>query len=183
MTGANSVPRSSGEALFWHARASNAVWLVPLLLLTSMTLLLVGLGTPVIRIEKFLFFDDEYSVAGGIAKLFEHGNVVLGGVVLLFSMVFPVLKLAAVAWAWVWPLSAAARRRLLHWTGLLGRWSMLDVFVVAVIVVLLQSSFLARAEPRPGIYVFAAAIVMSMLSALLVEHLASRYDSDVESID
>ena len=50
----------------------------------------------------------------------------------------------------------------------------------AVIGVLLQSSFLGRAEPRPGIYIFAAAIALSMLSALLVEHLASRYDGDLE---
>ena len=180
MTEADSDAPARGEALWWQARASNAAWIVPLVLLAAVTLLLMGLSTPVVRIEKFFFFDDEYSVVGGIANLFDHGNPALATIVLLFSIVFPVLKLAAVAWAWVWPLEIDARRRLLRWTALLGRWSMLDVFVVAVIVVLLQSSFLGRAEPRPGIYIFAAAIALSMLSALLVEHLASRYDGVLE---
>ncbi len=184
MTEADEAVRATdSEALWWQARDSNAVWIVPLVLLTATTLLLVGLSTPVIRIEKFYFFNDEYSIAGGIANLFDHGNVALGLIILLFSIVFPVLKLAAVGWAWVWPLEVDARRRLLRWTALLGRWSMLDVFVVAIIVVLLQSSFLGSAEPRPGLYVFAVAIVLSMLSALLVEHLASRYDGDLKRRD
>ena len=53
----------------------------------------------------------------------------------------------------------------------LSKWSMLDVFVVAVIVVMLEGSLLSDADARPGLFLFAASVV---LSTLAVQRLKSR---------
>ena len=63
---------------------------------------------------------------------------------------------------------------ILHWLGLLGKWSMLDVFIVAIMIVLVKLGPLARVEPRSGVYVFAAAIGMSMLTTMYIDHLARQ---------
>jgi paraquat-inducible protein A len=58
---------------------------------------------------------------------------------------------------------------------MLGKWSMLDVFVIAVTIVIVKvgGSF-AKAEPRPGLYVFSLAVFLSMILTGRVHKLAAR---------
>jgi paraquat-inducible protein A len=75
---------------------------------------------------------------------------------------------------WLIPLQEQQRTAVLHWLGLLGKWSMLDVFVVAILIVLVKLGPMARVEPRAGVYVFAWAILASMLTTMYVDRLARR---------
>ena len=68
--------------------------------------------------------------------------------------------------ALVWNLetqSSAAHRRHLRWLAEYSKWSMLDVFVVALLVVSVKLGALAQAHVREGIYFFAASVVLTML--------------------
>ena len=89
-------------------------------------------------------------------------------------MVFPFAKLATLAFIWFRPLTERERVDALRWLELLGKWSMLDVFVVAILIVAAKLRDLTQVQPRIGIYLFALAIVLSMLSTMRVKQLAKK---------
>jgi paraquat-inducible protein A len=95
-------------------------------------------------------------------------------IVFFFSIIFPFVKLAALSVIWYIRLPEERRAWILHWLGLLGKWSMLDVYVVAILIVLVKLGPLAKVEPRIGVYLFAAAIGASMLTTMHLDRLARK---------
>ena len=167
------MARGSGPRQALSARHPRHRFAVPAALVGSTALLLVGLSLPLMHARQ-MFWKSSYSVWAGVVELWRQGEAALAIIVFFFSMVFPSIKLTALAVIWFARLPDAGRSRLLHWLGALGKWSMLDVFVVAILIVLVKLGPLANVEPRVGVYVFAAAIVSSMLTAMHVERLAKR---------
>ncbi len=108
-----------------------------------------------------------YSIWGGIVSLWRDGNVVLAPVVFLFSIVFPVAKLVLLGWVIATSRRGVARGRweLVEWLRWLGKWSMLDVLIIALFVGSIRIG-LATASSLVGIHVFSAAIVLSMLASV-----------------
>ena len=107
---------------------------------------------------------------GGIRDLATAGLWPLALLVLLASIIVPALKLASLGWCLVAIRSRSARllrqRTALHrFVKYIGRWSNIDVFVVALVVALVQFGFLATIEPGPGIASFAAVVVLTMIAA------------------
>ncbi|HEX9780986.1 MAG TPA: paraquat-inducible protein A [bacterium] len=140
-------------------------------LLGSAGLLAGGLTLPILHTRQLIFWQETYSVWTGILDLWKLGEHVLAIVVFLFSMVFPIAKLLALTYVWYWRLHEEPRARLLHRLGMLGKWSMMDVFVVAILIVLVKVGSLAKVEPRLGVYLFASAILLSMLTTSYVDRL------------
>jgi len=145
---------------------------VPVMILLSVGLLLMGLSRPLMKVEKMVFWKNEYSVLQGVKSLWEQNQYALATILFFFSIVFPMVKLASLALIWYVPLREQKRQSALHWLGLLGKWSMLDVFVVAILIVLVKLGPLAKIEPQRGLYWFAAAILVSMITSMYVERLA-----------
>jgi paraquat-inducible protein A len=106
--------------------------------------------------------------------LWEQDQFVLAIIVFFFSIVFPLGKLATLALLWFTPLAEQKRQTVLHWLGILGKWSMLDVFVVAILIVLVKLGPLASVQPQRGVYWFAAAIVLSLITSMYVDSLARK---------
>lgn len=149
---------------------------VPLLILLSFVLLLIALSMPLMKVEKMVLWKNEYSVIGGVKGLWEQGQYVLASILFFFSVVFPICKLAMLGFLWFVRLAEQRRQMVLHWLGVLGKWSMLDVFVVAILIVLVKLGPLAKVEPQRGIYWFAAAIFLSMITSMYVDNLAQKQD-------
>ena len=145
-----------------------------MLILVSFALLLTGLSLPLMKVEKMVFWKNEYSVLKGVNSLWEQGQYLLAAILFFFSIVFPVVKLGALGLIWNVRLAEERRQTVLRWLGALGRWSMRDVFVVAILIVLVKLGPLAKVEPQVGVYVFCAAIVLSMLTSMYVERLAKK---------
>ena len=61
------------------------------------------------------------------------------------------------------------RTRLFRLTELIGRWSMIDVFVVAILAALVQLGSVAQIEPGLGATAFGATVIFTMLSALALD--------------
>lgn len=123
--------------------------------------------SPIMSVKTWVFFYKEVTIFQATTKLYEDGFLFLAGIVAVFAIAFPVLKLM-VLWAG-WMKSRAIEgpgslEGTLSIFDHLGKWSMLDVFVVAVVIVSTQSSLVADAEAHPGLYLFAASILMSMLA-------------------
>jgi paraquat-inducible protein A len=149
---------------------------VPLLILLSFVLLLIALSMPLMKVEKMVLWKNEYSVIAGVQGLWAQGQYVLASILFFFSIVFPMCKLAMLGFLWFVRLAEQRRQMVLHWLGVLGKWSMLDVFVVAILIVLVKLGPLAKVEPQRGIYWFAAAIFLSMITSMYVDNLAQKQD-------
>lgn len=141
----------------------KAKWL-RLYILAAACLLLIGLLSPIITLTKFMLVENTFSVLSGVIELLKEGKIFLFLLIAGFSIVLPILKL----WMLYRLVSKSAAmeesvRKLLHWMHLYGKWSMLDVFVVAILVVAVKLGAIADVEMRFGLYAFAASVLLTML--------------------
>ena len=148
------------------------------LLLLSAILLPLGLLLPALQTRE-VFWRDEHTILGFGLSLYEDGEFLLAGLLFGFSVVFPVAKLV-----WMTRLQfgriATVRPWRLSVLEMLGKWSLADVLVIALIVLSLRESLVFGARPLPGVFIFAAATVLAMLaSGRIVRQL--RYDASPPS--
>ena len=141
----------------------------------------VGLAAPIITLKKFVLIENTFSVLSGLLALLKGGQpflfVVIGG----FSVVLPVLKILLLDKLLRSGDSDLQRfERHLHWMHLYGKWSMLDVFVVAVLVAAVKLGAIASVELRFGLYSFAIAVLLTMYVTARVVSLASGPGRDAQ---
>lgn len=110
------------------------------------------------------------TILGGVAFLYGSGSWPLALIVLVASVMIPLGKLAALVYLLVTVqrgsvTSSHDRTRLYRMVKLIGRWSMLDVFVDTFTVALVQLQPLMSVEPGTGVLFFAAVVVLTMLAA------------------
>ena len=86
------------------------------------------------------------SIIGAVRHLYDVGSPIPATLILLFSVVVPLTKAALVAWA-VFVTDAARRLRTLRFVTAIAKWSMADVFVVALIIAYLAAE---ATQPPPG---------------------------------
>ncbi|MFN0006261.1 MAG: paraquat-inducible protein A [Planctomycetota bacterium] len=144
----------------------------PALLVLASVLLALGLCLPLMHVEKMLFWENSYSVVTGVFGLAQDGQYVLATVVFFWSVVFPIAKLALLYWLWFGRAGANQRASVLAWLDKLGKWSMLDVYIVAVLIVAVKLGPLAEVTVEPGLYVFGAAVLLSMIVGARIARLA-----------
>lgn len=138
-------------------------------------LLFVGLLAPIITLSKFVLIQNTFSVLSGVIELLREGQIFLFLLITGFSVVLPILKLM-VLYRLVGKNVVAKEKvkKLLHWMHLYGKWSMLDVFVVAVLVVAVKLGAIADVEMRYGLYAFAASVLLTMFITAQIAGLANH---------
>ena len=117
-----------------------------------------------------LFEHHTATIVGGAIELAEAGVLWVAIVILVASVGIPVAKFVAIAWL---ALSARRGSRTSQHTRLvlfeiveyIGRWSMIDVFVVAVLSALVHLGLVVSIEPGPAALAFAASVIFTMLAA------------------
>ena len=119
-----------------------------------------------------------YSVLSGIMTMIRGGNPGLGLLLLAFSAAFPTAKLAVMAWA-ASALGGGGTRGAGRWALALvhhaGKFSMLDVMVLAMIVIALKGlPGNTRVELGWGVWAFAASVVVSLIASILLQRLEKR---------
>ena len=165
-------PRGPERASLFHNFGFRFDVLAPLVLAT--VALPLGLLLPVVHFSWALKDDTTFTVLTGISDLVRSGHVFIGLLILTFSVIFPVGKLLALYGLWFVPLPAGPRGASLRWLEFLGKWSMLDVFVVGILIGTLKLGILSDATPRIGAYVFTGAVLLSMATTLRQSRLARR---------
>ena len=113
---------------------------------------------------------DSDTIIGGVVFLYTSGSWPLALIVLVASVIVPLGKLVALAYLLITVQrgslgSSRERARLYRMVGLVGRWSMLDVFVDTFTVALVQLQPLMSVEPGPGVLFFAGVVVLTMIAA------------------
>lgn len=137
-----------------------------LMLIVSSLLLALGLVLPIVETKLLGLFAKQHSLLGFGLGLASKGDLLLAVIVLNFSVVLPIAKLATVWRLHAGQLSLNSRR--LHLLEAIAKWSMLDVFVVALLIFSVKASGLATALAMPGLWTFAAAIVLGMVASARV---------------
>lgn len=110
------------------------------------------------------------TIVSGVVYLYQSGSWPLALIVLVASVMIPLGKLVALGYLLVTVQRGSAknnhdRTRLYRLIEFIGRWSMLDVFVDAFIVALVQLDPLMSVAPGPGVVFFMAVVVLTMLAA------------------
>lgn len=147
------------------ARARGWDRLVPAALVVALVLLAAGLTLPVMTVDKFFVFSSRFSILQSLEALWRSDEYFLFAAVALFSVAFPIAKLGTCLAIWCCADARDGRFAVLvTWIEQLGRWSMLDVFLIAILLILIRSGGVG-AHTEIGLYVFTAAVVTSMLAA------------------
>ncbi len=149
--------------------------LLGLLLLISSALLVAGWFMPVMTVRTLLVFYDEVSIIQGTLRMIESGDYLLVAIIIVFTIVFPVCKLILAFLVWRRldrPHSGLGQA--LRLVELFSKWSMLDVFVVALVVVIAKISLVSDVTIHLGLYVFCGAVMLSMFAVWRISHLAHR---------
>lgn len=147
----NSIARS------WALLIAAAVFYIPANLYPILTLVRLGRGHP-------------STILGGVQELVEYRMWPLALLVFGASVLVPVLKLLSLVVLLVSTQRHAAgrlrdRTRLYRIVDAIGRWSMIDVFMLSVLVALVRMGLLASVTPGLGGVCFAAVVILTMLAA------------------
>ncbi len=126
----------------------------------------VAISIPMLRIEQ-LGHRHEASILQGITTLFAEGQWLVGVIVLLCSVVFPLSKLFGLLVLTTSVLPLPKRHRAMTYTVIewTGRWGMLDVLLVAVLVAVLKLGNSIEVNVGPAAIAFAACVLLSLLAA------------------
>jgi paraquat-inducible protein A len=136
---------------------------VALLTLAAAVALMQGVTLPAIQLTKMYVWTDEHSIFSAIAALFSEHEYFLAGLIFLFSICVPILKLMyLLVVATLVPARPLARAKMLERLESLGKWSMMDVLVLALVIFYVNASFVADATALPGVYWFAVSVFLTM---------------------
>lgn len=115
-------------------------------------------------------YDEPSTIIGGVVYFYESGSWFLALIILVASVIIPLGKIASLAYLLITAQRRSAahareRARLYRLLKVIGRWSMLDVFVVAFVVALIQFQPFMSVVPGPGVLFFAAVVILTIFAA------------------
>jgi len=142
--------------------------LINLLLILAAVVFAIGIWAPILTLKKLIFMSNTFSVISGISQLLDDRQYGLFVLIAGFTLLLPVVKMVVLFAALNGRHNLESRRRYVDWLSVLGKWSMLDVFVVAVLIASVKLGSIAKIEVHYGLYVFAAAVLMMMVSTHLI---------------
>ncbi len=153
-------------------------YLLLLLLTVAGILLTIGLIAPIITFKKFIFIQNTFSILTACWNLLKQGQIFLFAVIALFSIILPIFKLAFLFQLTLTKKTAnTGTRKLLQLIHRFGKWSMLDVFVIAILVVVLKLGAIGDVEKHIGLYAYAgAAILIMYLTNKIVSYVEQPYN-------
>ncbi len=121
---------------------------------------------PILHIER-LGERSESSILSGTLELLSHGNWLVGGVVLLFSIIFPLTKIVLLLeLSLLEVLHERHKAFTLRVMEHVGKWSMMDVMLLAFLVMLVKLGNLVEFQFGPAVVAFILCVAMSMVASL-----------------
>ena len=151
-----------------HVRKSNSLQRSLALLITA-TILYIPANLYPIMITDQLGKSEESTILGGVVLLIKLGSVPIAAVIFIASVMVPLGKLFSMYYL-IWSVksrSAGHRQRTVMYqiTELVGKWSMVDVFVVAILVALVHLGGLLVIRPGIAALSFAGVVIVTMVAA------------------
>jgi paraquat-inducible protein A len=141
--------------------------LLALLLVTATFSFALGATLPLLTVSRLWLLDDEPSLVEIVSSLWVSGEWLLAAIIGLFSLLLPASKLAYLHVVALGGGSSAIHRAM----GVIARWSMLDVLLVAIVIFAAKTSGLASATTRPGLWFFAASAILTATASVISRRL------------
>ena len=178
-------PRCDAELEFRRHESIQRTWALIIgaaICYLPANILPIMLSNQLGRIEKD-------TIISGVILLYNHGSAVLAAIVLIASVIIPLAKLIALSYLLITVQRGSVKKnrdraKLYRLVEIVGRWSMLDVFVATFIVALIQLQPLMAIMPGTGVLFFGAVVVLTMLGAesfdprLIWDSSKGRWDED-----
>ncbi len=152
-----------------HLRAPDSLQRTAALVSTASLLYIPANLLPIMTTEQ-LGRATESTILGGVVLLVHHGDYPIAAVIFVASVLVPLSKLLSLSYL-CWsiarrhPTSRYERTRLYRATELVGKWSMTDIFVVAILVALIQLGDLLLITPGAAALAFGGVVILTMLAA------------------
>ena len=152
-----------------HLRKSDSIQRTLALLFTACLLYIPANLYPIMITEQ-LGKAEGSTILGGVVLLIHHGSIPIALVIFLFSVMVPIGKLMSMFYL-VWTverhskLSPRQRTVMYQVTEFVGKWSMVDVFVVAILVALVHLGGLLAIKPGIAALSFAGVVIVTMIAA------------------
>lgn len=153
-----------------HARRPNSLARTWALLITAAIVYIPANVLPIMTVSS-LGQGDPNTIMSGVIQLVQHGMIPIAAVVFIASILVPTFKLVGIALLLFsvqrrQPLSARQRIWMYRFIEFIGRWSMLDIFVIAILVAVVNFGRLASVEANLGAIAFASVVILTMLAAV-----------------
>ncbi|WP_397449846.1 paraquat-inducible protein A [Pseudomonas sp. NA-150] len=153
-----------------HARSPNSMARTWALLVTAAILYIPANVLPIMTVSS-LGQGDPSTIMSGVIQLIQHGMLPIAAVVFVASILVPTFKLVGLGLLLFsvqrrQPLSARQRMVMYRFIEFIGRWSMLDIFVIAILVAVVNFGRLASVEANLGAVAFASVVILTMLAAV-----------------
>ncbi len=161
----NSCPRCSGHLPALRASSTQVSWA---LLLTAVMLYIPANTLPIMETTKF-GNSIAANIMGGVIIMWEDGSIPVALVIFIASIVVPLFKMLVLGWLCLLAgqrvqMGQLWRYRLYRLIEFVGRWSMVDVFVVAILVAMVQQGTKLSVLPGPAALAFCSVVVVTMLA-------------------
>ena len=145
------------------------------MLLCGLGFFVAGIFLPFTSVTKLWLFENQISVYRGLIILWNAGELFLFLILFVFTIVFPFFKINAMLVLWLYPrLEVEHAQRLFHFVSNMGKWSMLDVFVVAILVLTVKSSGVASIKVGEGFFLFFLSVMLTQLASLWTAKMVAR---------
>ena len=153
-----------------HLRKPNSIQRTMALMLAAAALYIPANILPVMTVVE-LGDVDETTITQGMISFWKSGAYPIALVIFTASIMIPLLKIVALSWLCLAASgklhpSPAMLGRVYWFTELLGRWSMIDIFVVGILVALVQLGNYMTITPGPGAIAFAGVVILTMFAAM-----------------
>jgi paraquat-inducible protein A len=166
---------SKGQSLIAAYRRAGIC--IVLMLVASLGFFIAGIFLPFTSVTKLWLFENQVSVYQGLIVLWKAGQIFLFLILFVFTVCFPFVKINAMLTLWLYPqLAGEHAKRLYHFVSNLGKWSMLDVFVMAILVLTVKSSGVANIQVGIGFFLFFVSVMLTQLASLWTGNVVSRLD-------
>ncbi|OLU27788.1 paraquat-inducible membrane protein A [Pseudomonas sp. PA15(2017)] len=153
-----------------HERRPNSLVRTWALLITAAILYIPANVLPIMTVNSFGKGAPD-TIMSGVITLVDNGMLPIAIVVFVASILVPTFKLVGIGLLLYsvqrhQPMSARQRILMYRFIEWIGRWSMLDIFVIAILVAVVRFGSLASVEPGVGAVAFASVVILTMLAAL-----------------
>jgi len=160
--------RRCGASL--HLRKPNSISRTWAYLIAASIMYIPANVLPIMKTGS-LFGSQSDTIMSGVVYLWHSGSWHLALVVFIASVLVPLAKISALTFLVItvqlgWTQGALERTKLFRVLEFVGPWSMLDVYVVTILVALVQLKSLATIEPGPAAAAFGAVVVLTMFAAM-----------------
>ena len=166
----SALPRCPCCGFTLHATKPQSLQRTTAYLLAAVLLYVPANTLPIMSTASVFEGRETHTILGGIVELWQAGSWELALIVFIASIAVPIVKIVALAL-----LVVTAQRRsrwrqteranLYRLIETVGHWSMLDVFVVVLLVGMVRFGAFASVEPAPGLLAFGAVVVLTMLAS------------------